>query len=164
MGPWVKSLVLSAAAAVSFGVAEAAEAGKMRVGAWYGEPSFSSAGEFRHCSMIARYANGVSLYFALGEDDALIIGLLEAKLGIPSGEQSLVVLEIDGEWRRSVPAEGSGTLDRIVLGPAPEIVEALRRGRALRVVGSAGAVDLTLKDTADAFAKLRECVGENRTR
>lgn len=169
--PWLGAVVLlCAAAALSlwpvFGAPAAAQsaeqsADKMRVGAWYGEPSFTYAGQFRHCSMIARYANGVSLYFALTADETLTLGLLEAGLGIAPGERTLVLLEIDGQWRQTATAEGSGRLDRIVLTHAPEVVEHLRRGRALRVVATGGAVDLGLTDTARAFKRLRDCVEKN---
>ena len=143
------------------GVVAANDSEKMRVGAWYGEPSFTHAGQFRHCSMIARYANGVSLYFALTADETLTLGLLEAGLGIAPGERAPVLLEIDGRWRHMATAEGSGRLDRIVLTGAPEVVEQLRHGRALRVVATGGAVDLGLTDTARAFERLRDCVEKN---
>jgi hypothetical protein len=134
------------------------------VAGWEGGAYASDeTGHFTFCVVVAKYKNGTSLFFKMGAEYQVDIGITSSDLSLRDGERFKARLSVDdappftGHGYASV---GNAAIFPITTDSAS--FNLFRRGRELDVTFSGKSYRYRLDGTARALARLERCVIDNR--
>lgn len=120
-------------------------------------------GRFASCVVVAKYGNGTSLFFKMGAEYQIDIGITSPRWMLREGDRfkaSLGVDDVAPFTGRGYAAAGNTAI--FPIRTDPESFNLLRRGRVLDVTFSGRTYRYRLDGTSRALARLERCVFENR--
>ncbi|HSM42206.1 MAG TPA: hypothetical protein VK862_15750 [Afifellaceae bacterium] len=120
-------------------------------------------GRFASCVVVAKYGNGTSLFFKMGAEYQVDIGITSPNWTLGEGERfdaSLSVDDVAPFTGRGYAVARNAAIFPIRTDPAS--YDLFRRGRVLDVSFSGKTYRYRLDGTSRALARLELCVSENR--
>lgn len=131
-------------------------------GVWQGDANYDAAGKFSDCTMTAQAESGVLIGFIISKDYDWGLVIADATRSFDVGTAEPVALVIDE--RDPIPAiakviDVHGIL--IPLENSPPVIDALREGKVLTIVGKQTKFSFKLTGTRAAIAELAACVSEH---
>lgn len=131
-------------------------------GVWQGDANYDGNGKFSDCTMTAQVESGVLIGFIISRDYNWGLVIVDETRSFKVGTAEPVALVID--QRDPIPAlakviDVHGIL--IPLEDSDPVVEALREGKVLTIVGKAAKFSFKLTGTKAAIAELAACVAEH---
>lgn len=134
------------------------------VAGWEGGAYASDeTGHFTSCVVVAKYKNGTSLFFKMGAEYQVDIGITSSDLSLRDGERFEARLSVDDAppfTGRGYASVGNAAIFPITTDSAS--FNLFRRGRELEVTFSGKSYRYRLDGTARALARLERCVIDNR--
>jgi hypothetical protein len=144
-------------------IAAAQERPGFTSGVWQGKANFDEDGRFRDCTMTAQSGDNVQLGFVITKDFNWGLVVADERRNLQVGSTVAVLLLID---ERDPIATVAKVVDvhgvLIPLANSDPVIEALREGKALRIVTQGVTLSFKLTGTRDAIAKLAACVTDHR--
>jgi len=131
-------------------------------GVWQGDANYDAEGKFSDCTMTAQVETGVLIGFIISKDYDWGLVIADETRSFEVGTVEPVALVID--QRDPIPAlakvvDAHGIL--IPLEDSSPVVEALREGKVLTIVGQEAKFSFKLTGTKAAIAELAACVSEH---
>jgi hypothetical protein len=131
-------------------------------GVWQGDANFDTEGGFSDCTMTAQASSGVLIGFIISKSFDWGLVLADESRKFEVGTSEAVALHIDNR-------EPIRTIAKVVdvhgivipLENSASVLEALREGKVLTVVGEKIRISFKLTGTRAAIAALAACVTEN---
>jgi hypothetical protein len=132
-------------------------------GVWQGDANFDADGKFSDCTMTAQAESGILIGFVISRDYDWGLVLADETRAFKVGSSEPVALMVDE--RDPIPAiakviDVHGIL--IPLEDSGAVLEALREGKVLTIVGKDARFSFKLSGTNEAIAELAACVAEHR--
>jgi hypothetical protein len=131
-------------------------------GIWQGDANYDQQGRFSDCTMTAQASSGLLIGFVISKrfDWGLVVA--DERRKFPLGSSEDVMLHID---KREPIQSIAKVVDVhgivIPLENSAAVLEGLREGKALTVVGRTMKISFKLTGTRAAIAELAACVSEN---
>jgi hypothetical protein len=149
---------LAAGFACSSALADSQVAERFESGVWKGSAHLDEgSGTFSHCATYAPYEGG-QLVVLLRTRAGFSVGLADPEWRLEAGARYPFLMAIDARWTRNVTGEvASEHVVRVDFGDDPEVVNALRAGEALTVVGRDEVLRFALTDAGRALSDLEQC-------
>ena len=131
-------------------------------GIWQGDANFDAEGKFSDCTMTAQAESGVLIGFIISKTHNWGLVLADEARAYKVGSSEPVALVVD--QRDPIPAiakviDVHGIL--IPLEDSDPVIEALREGKVLTIVGKQAKFSFKLTGTKAAIAELAACVTEH---
>lgn len=131
-------------------------------GIWQGEANYDADGKFAACTMTAQAESGVLIGFIISKDYDWGLVIADETRAFKVGSSEPVALMVD--QRDPIPAiakvvDVHGLL--IPLEDSNPVIEALREGKVLTIVGKKAKFSFKLTGTRAAIAELAACVTEH---
>lgn len=136
-----------------------------KVGGWTGMAGYNSQGRFITCTIIARYQSGTLVAMGVTPTNKWTIAV-KRKGGYPPNKRFFTTLSVDGRqlYRGFAKSLSSGIVRFDIPGKA-QLINALRRGRVLRLATKGGSSSYKLTGTRAAIARLIKCaINRNGTK
>lgn len=125
---------------------------------WVGETVVKD-GRFSHCFIVAD-VGGTVLSMLLFSDAALVLALSNPDWIVATGTRSSATFQVDQTLTRSLLSENIDGIFAFEVGRDPELVEAMRYGKRLYVLGLQDTLTVQLSITA-AVGWLEDCFTRN---
>ena len=131
-------------------------------GVWQGDANFDAEGKFSDCTMTAQASSGLLVGFIISRNFEWGLVLADESQEFEVGAVQAVVLVID--QRDPIPAiakviDINGIV--IPLENSGPVLDGLREGKVLTIVGEKARISFKLTGTRAAIAELAACVTEN---
>jgi hypothetical protein len=131
-------------------------------GVWQGDANFDAEGRFSDCNMTAQASSGLLVGFIISRNFEWGLVLADERQEFEVGTAEAVVLVID--QRDPIPAiakviDINGIV--IPLENSGPVLDGLREGEVLSIVGEKARISFKLTGTKAAIAELAACVTEN---
>lgn len=131
-------------------------------GVWQGDANFDAEGKFSDCTMTAQASSGLLVGFIISRNFEWGLVLADESQEFEVGAVQAVVLVID--QRDPIPAiakviDINGIV--IPLENSGPVLDGLREGKVLTIVGEKARISFKLTGTKAAIAELAACVTEN---
>jgi hypothetical protein len=131
-------------------------------GVWQGGANYNADGTFSNCTMTAQVESGVLIGFIISKDYDWGLVIADETRAFRAGTAEPVALVVD--QREPIPAiakviDVHGIL--IPLEDSGPVIEALREGKVLTIVGKEAKFSFKLTGTKAAIAALAACVTEH---
>jgi hypothetical protein len=131
-------------------------------GVWQGDANYDAEGKFSDCTMTAQVESGVLIGFIISKDYDWGLVIADETRTFEVGTSEPVALVID--QRDPIPAlakviDAHGIL--IPLEDSERVIEALREGKVLTIIGKEAKLNVRLTGTKAAIAELAACVTEH---
>jgi hypothetical protein len=132
-------------------------------GVWQGDANYGEDGKFSDCTMTAQAEGGALIGFIISKDYDWGLVIADETRAFKLGTSEPVALVVD--QRDPIPAIAKvidlhGIL--IPLEDSNPVIEALREGKVLTIVGKQAKFSFKLTGTKAAIAELAACVSEHR--
>jgi hypothetical protein len=131
-------------------------------GVWQGDANYDAEGKFSDCTMTAQAETGVLISFIISKTRNWGLVLADETRAYKVGSSEPVALMVDQRDPISAIAkviDVHGIL--IPLEDSDPVIEALREGRVLTIVGKQAKFSFKLTGTKAAIAELAACVTEH---
>ncbi len=117
------------------------------------------SGAFSHCSLRATYDDDTTLGFMMSASYKLQIGLANPDWDLERADIADTAFEVDGrQIYRGGPISVRSMSVRFAFGDSDAAFNALRRGRALTILGASQTMRFSLDGTFQALSRLVKCV------
>jgi len=131
-------------------------------GVWQGDANYNADGKFSDCTMTAQVASGVLIGFIISKDYDWGLVIADETRAFKVGTSEPVALVVD--QREPIPAIAKVVDVHGILIPLEDsnpVIEALREGNVLTIVGKEAKFSFKLTGTKAAIAELAACVTEH---
>jgi hypothetical protein len=132
-------------------------------GVWQGDANYDADGHFSDCTMTAEAKDGVLLGFVISKEFSWGLVIADETRSFEVGTSKTVLLLVD---ERDPIAAVAKVVDPhgilIPLENSDQVIEAMREGKALRIITDGAEFSFKLTGTRDAIAALAQCVTEHQ--
>ena len=126
-------------------------------GGWTGMASYNSRGRFTACTIVARYTSGTLVAMSVTPRNKWIIAV-KRRGGYPRNKTFFTTLSVDGQQLFSGRARSLNSgIVRLNIPGKIRLINALRRGRVLRLATRGGSSSYKLSGTRQAIARMIKC-------
>ena len=131
-------------------------------GVWQGDANFDQQGRFSDCTMTAQASSGLLVGFVISKRYEWGLVLADERRRFALGTSEDVALHIDQREPIETIAKVIDVHGIVIpLENSAAVIEGLREGKVLTVVGQTMRISFKLTGTRAAIAELAACVSEN---
>jgi hypothetical protein len=131
-------------------------------GVWQGDANFDTEGRFSDCTMTAQASSGLLIGFVISKQFEWGLVVADERQRFVLGSAEAVTLHIDKRDPIHAIAKVVDIHGVVIpLENSPSVVEGLREGKVLTVMGETMRIGFKLTGTRAAIAELAACVTQN---